>query len=92
MRQQPTQEAEEKGQKVNRTKTFVIGAMQAEIARVERQTWTGLPDKVCNPTTQRKLKQKHEDSSFKQAEECRARYLATARRRLAHYEETGEIW
>lgn len=75
----------------NLTKAFVVGAMTKEIRDVERQTWTGMPDNVCDPTTQRKQKTRHELSSFETAEECRARYLARAKARLRRYQETGEI-
>lgn len=75
----------------NLARAFVIGTMKKEIQDVERQIWMGAADKVCDPTTQRKQKERHEASSYQQAEECRQRYLATARARLALYQSTGEI-
>lgn len=75
----------------NLAKAFVIGAMTAEIAQVEKETWRGLPDRVCNSTTERKMRDSHERASFEQAELCRQTYLATSRDRLRRYQETGEI-
>lgn len=69
----------------------VVKVMRAEIAFVEKEVWRGLPDRVCDATTQRKLRDAHERSSFEQAELCRQTYLETARRRLERYLETGEI-
>lgn len=75
----------------NRANPHIVKIMRAEIARVEREVWRGLPDRVCDATTQRKQRTRHEDSSFQQAELCRQTYLTTARARLERYRKTGEI-
>lgn len=70
---------------------YVVETMKHEIAAVKRQVWRGLPDQVCNPTTERKQRGRHEALSMQQAELCQQTYLTTARARLAHYLATGEI-
>lgn len=70
---------------------YVVEVMRQEIKQVKRQTWSGMRDKVCNPTTERKLKTDHERTSFEQAQLCQQTYLETARNRLKRYLETGEI-
>lgn len=69
---------------------LVVELMETEIARVKRQRWWGLPDKVCGKD-ERTLRDKHEASSYAQAEQCRQNYLHTSRARLKRYKETGEI-
>lgn len=75
----------------NLANPHVIKVMRTEIARVEKEVWRGQPDRVCDATTQRKQRTRHEDSSFQQAELCRQTYLTTARARLERYRKTGEI-
>lgn len=69
----------------------VVEVMRHEIRQVRRQVWSGQRDRVCDSTTERKLKTAHEASSFEQAQRCQETYLETARRRLKRYLETGEI-
>lgn len=78
---------------MSQARTLVIGLMKAEIKQVEKQVWYGPPDRVCKstPAAERRLRDAHEASSLKQGEECRARYLESARHRLARYQQTGEI-
>lgn len=70
---------------------YIVEIMRQEIRQVRRQVWSGQRDRVCNPSTERKLHAAHEASSFEQAQRCQETYLETARRRLKRYLETGEI-
>ena len=72
-------------------KAFVIGAMKADIAKVEKETWLSPRDRVCEGPGQKRVNQRHVDSGDAQAELCRQTYLATSRQRLDRYMKTGKI-